>query len=158
MDWEQIGKIIAYLIPVAVFVVFNIFLRKQQEQKRRLEVVRGLIAEIDKNQKLMEAFLLQWHYKKFKTGHWRRSQDKLDYIEPSLRSKLASTYQIIEGFNKEIEIAKKQKSTSYLAGIRVDRLEEPLAASRRRLEEWYALNKDRKKPPEGEKAPPLPPQ
>ena len=153
-DWEEIGRILAYLIPVAIFVIFNIFLRKQQEQKRRLGVVKGLIAEIDKNQKLMEAFLLQWQYKKFKTGHWQRNKDKLDYIDQGLRAKLASTYEIAEGFNKEIETAKQQKSTSYLAGIRVDKLREPLAESRQGLEEWYALNKDRKKPPEDEKVSP----
>lgn len=153
-DWAEIGKILSYLIPVAVFIVFNIFFRKQQEQKRRLGVVKSLIAEIDQNQKLMEAFLLQWQYKKFKTGHWKRHKNKLDYIDQGLRATLASTYEIAEGFNKEIETAKQQKSVSYLAGIRLDRLREPLAKSRQGLEEWYALNKDRKKPPEDEKAPP----
>ncbi len=153
MDWEEIGKILAYLIPVAIFIIFNLFFRKQQEQKRRLEMVKRLIAEIDKNQKLMESFLLQWQYKKFKTGHWKRHKDKLDYVDQGLRSRLASTYEIAEGINKEIELAKQQRSTSYLAGIRVDRLREPLAESRQGLEEWYTLNKDREKPPEEEKAP-----
>lgn len=153
-DWEEIAKILFYLIPVAIFVVFNIFLRKQQEQKRRLGVVKGLIAEVDQNQKLMEAFLLQWQFKKFKTGHWRRHREKLEYINRGLHATLASTYEIAEGFNKEIETAKQQKSTSYLTGIRVDKLREPLAESRQGLEEWYALNKDRKKPPEDEKVSP----
>jgi hypothetical protein len=153
-DWGKIGQILSYLIPVAVFIIFNIFMRKQQEQKRRLEVVKGLINEIDQNQKLIEAFLLQWQYKKFKTGHWKRHKNKLDYVDQGLRARLESTYEIAEGFNREIELAKQQKSTSYLAGIRVDRLREPLVKSRQGLEEWYALNKDRKKPPEDEKAPP----
>jgi len=153
-DWAEIGKILSYLIPVAVFVIFNVFMRKQQEQKRRLGVVKSLIAEIDKNQKLMDAFLLQWQYQKFKTGNWKRNKNKLDYIDQSLRAALASTYEIAEGFNKEIELAKQQKSVSYLAGIRVDRLRDPLAKSRQGLEEWYQLNKDRKKPPEDEKASP----
>jgi hypothetical protein len=150
-DWAEIGKILSYLIPVAVFIIFNVFMRKQQEQKRRLGVVKGLIAEIAQNQKLMEAFLLQWQYQKFKTGYWKRCKDKLDYVDQGLRSTLANTYDIAEGFNREIELAKQQKSTSYLAGIRVDRLRDPLAKSRQGLEEWYALNKDRKKPPEDEK-------
>ena len=153
-DWSEIGSILAYLIPVAIFIIFNVLMRKQQEQKRRLGVVKGLLAEIEHNQKLLEAFLLQWQYKKFKTGHWQRNKDKLDYIDQGLRTTLADTYGIAEGFNKEIETAKKQKSTSYLAGIKMDRLREPLAKSRQGLEEWYALNKDRKKPPEDEKTPP----
>ncbi len=153
-DWSEIGQILAYVIPVLIFIIFNIFLRKQQEQKRRLGVVKSLIAEIDHNQKLLEAFLLQWQYQKFKTGHWQRHKDKLDYIGPGLHTTLADTYGIAEGFNKEIELAKRQKSLSYLAGIKMDRLREPLAKSRQGLEEWYALNKDRKKPAEDEKAPP----
>jgi hypothetical protein len=153
-DWSEIGQILAYLVPAAAFVVFNVIFRKQQEQRRRLEVVKGLINELDKNQRLMEAFLLQWHYKKFKTGHWRRYRDKLDYIGPGLRATLAGAYEIAEGFNQEIELAKRQGSLSYLAGIRVDRLKAPLAESRRGLEEWYALNKDRKKPAEDEVQPP----
>lgn len=153
-DWSEIGQILAYVIPVLIFIIFNIFLRKQQEQKRRLVVVKGLIAEIDKNLKLLEAFLLQWQYQKFKTGHWQRNKNKLDYIDQGLRTTLADTYGIAEGFNKEIELAKRQKSLSYLAGIKMDRLREPLAKSRQGLEEWYALNKDKKKPAEDEKAPP----
>jgi hypothetical protein len=149
-DWAEIAKILSYLLPVAIFVIFSIFMRKQQEQKRRLAVVKSLMADIDHNQKLMEAFLLQWQYKKFKTGNWKRNKNKLDYIDQSLRATLASTHEIVEGFNREIETAKKQKSVSYLAGIRVDRLRDPLAKSRQGLEEWYQLNKDRKKPPEDE--------
>ena len=153
-DWEEIGKILSYLIPVAVFIVFNVLFRKQQEQKRRLAVVKSLLSEIDHNQKLMEAFLLRWQYKKFKTRNWKRNKDKMDYIDQSLRATLAGVYEIAEGFNREIEAAKRQKSVSYLAAIRVDRLREPLAKSRQGLEEWYALNKDRKKPPEEESASP----
>ena len=153
-DWAEIAKILSYIIPVAIFVVFNIVRRKQQEQKRRLGVVKTLIAEADHNRKLMEAFLIQWDYKKFKTSTWKRNKDKLDYIGQSLRATLAGTYEIVEGFNREIETAKQQKSVSYLAGIRVDKLRDPMAKSRQGLEEWYALNKDRKKPPEDEGASP----
>lgn len=151
-DWEEIGKILSYLIPVAIFIVFNVLFRKQREQKRRLGVVKSLIAEIDHNQKLMEAFLLRWQYKKSKTGNWKRNKDKMDYIDQGLRTTLAGAYEIAEGFNREIEAAKQHKSVSYLAAIRVDRLRDPLAKSRQGLEEWYELNKNRKKPPEEDSA------
>jgi len=151
-DWEEIGKILSYLIPVAIFIVYNVLFRKQREQKRQLGVVKSLLSEIDHNQKLMEAFLLRWQYKKFKTGNWKRNKDKMDYIDQGLRTTLAGAYEIAEGFNREIEAAKQHKSVSYLAAIRVDRLRDPLAKSRQGLEEWYELNKDRKKPPEEDSA------
>ncbi len=144
-DWEEIGKIFSYLIPVVVFILFNIFFRKQQEQKRRLTVVRSLLSEINYNQKLMEAFLFKWQAKKFKTGRWKRNRDKMDYIDQGLHTTLAGAYEIAEEFNKEIDVAKKHKSASYLASIQVDRLREPLAKSKQGLEEWLELNKGRKK-------------
>jgi len=143
-DWEGIGKIFSYLIPVVVFILFNVFFRKQQEQKRRQQVVRSLLSEIDYNQKLMEAFLFKWQAKKFKTGTWKSNKDKMDYIDQSLHNTLAGVYEIAEGFNRDIEAAKKHKSVNYLAGIEVDRLREPLARSKQGLEEWLELDKRQK--------------
>jgi hypothetical protein len=145
-DWEGIGKILSYLIPVIAFILFNVFFRKQQEAKRQQQVVRSLLSEISYNQKLLEAFLFKWQAKKFKTGTWKRNRDKMDYIDQGLRAILAGAYEIAEEFNGEIEAAKKHKSASYLAGIQVDRLQEPLAKSRQGLEEWLELNKGKKEP------------
>ena len=147
-DWKEIGKIFSYVIPVIVFILLNIFFRKQQEQKRRLTVVKSLLSEIDHNQKLMGAFLFQWQTRKFKAGTWKRNKDKMDYIDQGLHATLAGAYEIVEEFNREIDTAKKHRSASYLAGIRMDRLKEPLAKSKQGLEEWFELNKGRKKPAE----------
>lgn len=107
-------------------------------------MVRSLLSEINYNQKLMEAFLFQWQAKKFKTGSWGKNRDKMDYIDQDLHTTLASAYEIAGEFNREIETAKKHKSASYLVGIQVDRLKEPLAKSRQGLEEWLQLNKGKK--------------
>ena len=144
-DWGEIGKIFSYLVPVIILIVVNVFFRKQQEQKKRLTVVRSLLSEINDNQKLVEAFSLGWQAKKFKTGNWKRNKDKMDYVAPDLRTTLAGAYEIAEEFNREIESAKKYKSTSYLASIQVDRLSEPLARSKQGLEEWLQLNKGKEK-------------
>jgi hypothetical protein len=147
IDWENIGQVLSYLVPVVAFVVFNIFFRKHQEQKRQQQVVRSLLSEIDYNQKLMETFLFKWQSKKFKTGTWKRNRDKMDYIDQSLHGTLVGAYEIAEEFNGEIDAAKKHKSSSYLAGIQVDRLKEPLARSKQGLKEWLELNKRAKEMP-----------
>jgi hypothetical protein len=143
-DWGDIGQVLSYLIPVVAFILFNVFFRKQQERKRRQQVVRSLVSEIDYNQKLLEAFLYKWQTKKFKTGTWKANQAKMDYIDQSLLSTLAGAYEIAEQFNSEIEAAKKHRSASYLVGIQMDRLREPLAKSRQGLEEWLELNERQK--------------
>ena len=144
-DLAEIGKTLSYLVPVIILILINVFFKKQQEQKRRQSVVRSLLSEIDYNQKLMEAFLSQWQVKKFKTRNWKRNKDKMDYIDQSLHATLASAYEIAEGFNREIDAAKKHKSASYLASIQMDRLREPLARSKQGLEEWLQLNKGKEK-------------
>lgn len=146
-DWGDIGGILTYLVPVLIFVVINVFFRKQQEQKRQQQTVRGLLSEIDYNQKLMEAFLFKWQAKKFKTGIWKSNRDKMDYIDQSLHNTLAGAYEIAEEFNSDIEAARKHKSPGYLAGIQVDRLKEPLARSKQGLKEWLELNKRKKELP-----------
>lgn len=145
-DLGEIGRILSYLAPVIILILVNVFFRKQQEQKRRLGVVRSLLSEINYNQKLTEAFLFQWQTKKFKTGNWKRNKDKMDYIDQGLQATLASAYEIADEFNREIDAAKKHKSASYLASIQVDRLKEPLAKSKQGLEEWLQLSKEKKEP------------
>ena len=144
-DWGGIGKTLATLIPIIILILVNVFFRKQKEQKRRLNVVRGLLSELSYNQKLVEAFSYQWQVKKFKTGSWNGNKDKLDYIEQSLHATLAGAYEIAGGFNREIDAAQKHKSASYMASIQVDKLSEPLARSKQGLEEWLQLNKGKEK-------------
>ena len=147
MDFEDIGKFLTYLIPIIIIVLTNVVFKKHKQQQTKLKVVRSLLSEIDFDQKLIEAFSLQWQTRKFKTGTWKRNKDKMDYIDPGLRYVLADAFEIAEEFNREIDAAKKHKSTSYLAGIRVERLTEPLARSKQGLEEWLELNQSKKKLP-----------
>jgi len=148
MDFGDLGEILenlVFLIPVIIIILTNFLFRKQKQQQTRLSVVRSLLSEIDYNQKLVESFSLKWQARKFKTAAWKRNKDRMDYIDTGLRYILADAYEIAEEFNREIDAAKKHKSVSYLAGIRVDRLGKPLSKSKRGLEEWLELNKDKDK-------------
>jgi hypothetical protein len=144
-DWSEIGKVITYLIPVIMFVLFNVVFKKHREQQRKEAVVKGLLSDTDYNSNLVESFSMKSQMKKFKTTTWKRNRDKMDHIDQSLYSTLADAYEIADGFNREIDAAIKHKSTSYIAGIDVSRLIKPLARSKQGLEEWIELNKSKKK-------------
>lgn len=144
-DWSEIGKVISYLIPLIMFIIFNVVFKKHREQQRQKAVVKDLLSETDYNSKLVESFSMQSKMKNFKTSTWKRNRDKMDYIDQSLYSTLADAYEIADGFNRDIDAAKKHKSTSYIAGIDVSRLIKPLTKSKQGLEEWIELNKSRKK-------------
>ena len=146
-DWSEIGKVLSYLIPLIIFILFNVVFRKHREKQRQLGVVKSLLSEIEYNSNLVDSFSMRSQIKNFKTATWKRNREKMDYIDQSLYSTLADAYEIADGFNREIDAAKKHKSASYIAGIDVSRLTKSLAKSKRGLEEWLELNKSKKKSP-----------
>ena len=144
-DWSEIGKVISYIIPVIIFLLFNVVFRKQREKQGQLEVVKGLLSEIEYNSNLADMFSMRSQIKNFKIATWKRNRDKIGFIDQDLYSTLADAYEIAEGFNRDIDVAKKNKSMSYIAGINVTRLIKPLTMSKQGLEEWLELNKSNKK-------------
>ncbi|GAJ17764.1 unnamed protein product, partial [marine sediment metagenome] len=85
------------------------------------EIVTSLLSEIALNQQIMEAFLQNWQARKFKTGSWQRNKDKLGFLDQELRNTLERAFSLAEEFNRDIDSARKYKSSSYLAGISADK-------------------------------------
>jgi len=135
-DLGALGKNLSVIIPLILLVVFQIFTRKHRAERTLQEIVTSLLNEVNHNQKLMEAFLVKWQIKKFKIDSWKRNRNRINTLDQSVQTALADTFDLVEDFNRQMENAKKNKSTSYLANINMDKLKEPLARSRRGLEEW----------------------
>lgn len=138
-DLSELGKNISAIIPLILLVLFQIFMRRRRTEKTTPEVVNNLLKEINHNQQLMEAFLVTWQTNKFKTDSWQRNKNRLDFLDQHVHTALTNAYDLAEEFNREITSAKKFKSSSYLANVNVDKLREPLARSRKGLEEWQSL-------------------
>ena len=143
MDLGEMSNNLLVILAIVVLLVFNIFLRRRRGEKTPLEVAFSLLSEIHQNQKLVESFQFNLKVRKFKTGSWQRNKSKVDFLGQSLQTTLANAFSMAEGFNQDIDAAKKQKSTSYLSGINVDKLKEPLAKSRQELEEWLQANMEK---------------
>jgi len=134
--WQNL----ALIAVVIIILIASIFLKKRKGESAPMLIAMGLLREVDKNQKLMEAFLFHWKAKKFKTETWKNNEEKLDFLDEELQIALSDAFEMAEEFNEQIEAATKHKTSSYLAAIQVDRLREPLAESRQRLEEWIQEN------------------
>ncbi len=136
----DIGRNLIILVPIILLILFNIFFKKRRGERTQLEIVTSLLSEIALNQQIAEAFLQK--AKKFKTGSWQRNKNKLDFLDQELQVALAKAFNMAEEFNREVDAAKKYKSSSYLEGIPVDKLKEALARSQQVLEGWFQSNKD----------------
>jgi len=139
-DLSELGKNLPAIIPLVLLVLFQIFSRRRRTEKTHPEIVNSLLKEINQNQQLMEAFLVTWQTKKFKADSWQRNKNRLDFLDQHVHTALTDAYDMAEDFNREITSARKFKSSSYLSNINVDKLREPLARSRKGLEEWLNLN------------------
>ncbi len=148
-DLGDLGKNLTVIIPLILLIIFQIFFRKRRAERTPQEMVGGLLTEINENQQLMEAFLVKWQARKFKTGSWQRNKNRLAFLEQSAQTALADAFDLAEDFNRQIASAKKHKSASYLANINVDKLKEPLTRSRQGLEEWLQANAGQKGLPTG---------
>ena len=134
--WQNIGIIVLLII----FFIASIFLRKRRGADAPMIIAMTLLRDIDKNQKLVQAFHFNWRAKKFKTGNWYKYNDKLGFLSEELENIMSTAFLMAEDFNERIEDAKKHKSSSYMATIQVDKLSVPLAESREALEQWVQEN------------------
>lgn len=136
MEFGDAWQNLALIAVVIILLIASIFFRKRKGESAPMVIAMSLLRDVDKNQKLMEAFLFHWKTKKFKTETWENNEEKLDFLDEELQIALSDAFEMAEEFNEQIEAARKHKTSSYLAAIQVDRLKEPLAESRQGLEEW----------------------
>ena len=140
MDLSNTTINILIALGIAFLIGINLFLKSRHQARTPAEMVSSLLSEINHNQKLAEDFQFHLNVKKFKTESWKISKTKADFLGQSLLTTLDTAFGMAEGFNRDIDTAKKCKSTSYLAIISVDKLKELLAQSKQGLEEWLQAN------------------
>lgn len=138
--WQNIGIIVLLII----FFIASIFLRKRKGGDAPMIVAMTLLRDIDKNQKLVQAFHFNWKARKFKTKNWQKYNDNLGFFSEELTEVLSVGFRMAEDFNERMEEAKKHKSSSYMATIQVDKLSVPLAEGREELEQWVQDNWENK--------------
>ena len=129
------GSLPLILTVVLLLVVFYFFRGRGRGVRNRPELVQSLLSEVKLNQALLETFKLRQKPKKFEMTSWEVYKTSIDFLEESLQDTLAKAFGMVEDFNQQIKIAKKEKSTSYM-NIDVAELRGPLAESKKRLEDW----------------------
>jgi len=131
---------IILIIVIVLVLVLNIFLKGRRSMKTPLGRAVSILADINRNEKLVENFSFHHGVGKMRTSAWKRNNDKVDFLPQELLMTLAKTFEMAEEVNERIEAARKFKSDSYMAGIDVDKLKAPLAESKQQLQEWLQAN------------------
>lgn len=129
-------------IPIVIFVLLlaNTFLRKRRGERNPAEIALSLLADVKQNQHQMESFNYSKQAGKFRTASWGRNKNRIEFLGQGLQGSLAEAFDTADQFNRDIDSARKYKSSSYLASINVERLRRPLSASKQGLEDWLKDN------------------
>jgi len=140
MDLGTILENAPIIGAVIVLILLQFFLRKRKPETTQQEIVQNLLSEVKLNWALAETFHLHQKPKKLEIVSWQRNKNKLDFLKQSLQGALSDAFGMAEDFNQRVGAAKKFKSGSYLVGIDIEKLKEPLAKSKQGLEEWLMIN------------------
>ena len=140
MDLSETGMTIILVVLMVGLIVVNVYFGKRKAEKAPLGKVVSVLSDIRHNQKIVQTFNFHWQTKRFKTGGWSRNSTNITFLPEELWISLDKIFDLVEDYNQRIDIAKKSKSDSYMAGIDVDRLKAPLDDVAERLREWVQEN------------------
>ena len=147
MDFSQIKENIPVILMIIGLILLQFFLRRRKPATTQREIVQSLLNEVKLNQALAESHHLRQKPKKFETVSWRRSKNKLDFLNQPLQVALSDAFMLAEDFNQQIDTAKRQKSALYMLNINMDKIKDSLGKSKQGLEEWLLKNVGTKEPP-----------
>ncbi len=147
MDFGNISENLPIIVLVIGFILLQFFLRQRRKPEiAQQEIVQNLLSEVRLDRALVEIFSLRQKPKRFETVRWQMSKTKLDFLDQALQVALTGAFTMAEDFNRQIDAAQKYKSASYLVGIDVAKLKEPLTKSQQGLEEWLMAKTGTKEP------------
>ncbi|MDP2916672.1 MAG: hypothetical protein Q8O16_01935 [Dehalococcoidia bacterium] len=128
------------LVPIILILVYSIW-RRRQRASTKLEVAVGLLSHINHNIKVTESYLKDWRsMKKFKTGNWLKHKDKMGFLDPAIQTAVNEAFNMANDFNQQIDGARRSKTASYVAGLPVEKLREPLTKAKQGIVVWVQAN------------------
>ncbi len=143
----NLGENVIFIIAIlAILVLFSLF-RRRSPNRDRPEVVRGLLSEVRINEVLIETFHQRPKPKRFETSTWQLNKKKLDFLEKSLQVDLNNAFTLAEDFNRQLKAAKKAKSADFKFNLDHEKMKEPLAKSKKGLEDWLLAHFGGREPP-----------
>lgn len=148
MNWGNLGGNALFALAIVVLVYLVFFFRVQRRPERtRTDIVRDLLSEVRLNQAMAEYFRRQPEMKMFEASCWEVNKARLSFLDQSVRDNLSEAFAAVEDYNLEIKAARKQKSNSLPAKIKVDKVAESLDKARQGLEDWLQFNFGAQGPP-----------
>lgn len=146
MNWSET---LPLLLGAIALILFQYFIRpKRSPALNQQDLVQNLAAEVRLNLRVAEFFSFEYKARSFLTTTWHLNKNKLDFLDTALQRDISDAFILAEDYNHQIGEARKNKSTSYMANINIDKLKTLLARCQEGLEQWLLLKTGSRNPPE----------
>jgi hypothetical protein len=127
---------LAVLLLLAASIALQIFRTRRAPLGRVLHI----LANIRHAEKICRQVSDSRKVRKFRVNGWEKNKEKVRFLPEELRTELDRLFGTLADSNIKIDTAAKFKSDAYLVTIDVNKLEEPLAAGRQKLQRWLEAN------------------
>jgi hypothetical protein len=138
------GGIMEYLRPIAiiaVIVLLGVLLRRWRGPGNAMEMSIMLIGDIRHNLNVLSKFSPDSpSLKKLKTGSWRKSSERITFLDESVLDTLKKAFDLAQTYNDRIDEAKRNRSTSFLINVSTSELIDEFEKSREGLALWIREN------------------
>jgi LPXTG-motif cell wall-anchored protein len=129
------------IVVLVAIIALAILLRRRRGGGSNLEMAMNLIGDVRHNLTVLSKFSATTPtFKKLKTGNWKRTMERITFLDEQLRNHINDAFKLSQEFNDRLNAAKLNKSTSYLMGVPTDKLKEALDKSREGLGAWIKEN------------------
>ena len=127
-------------VVAVLFFVGNIFLRKRRGDGTPVGRVAAMLMDIRQNRNIVESFTFHRNVRKFRVDSWQKGREKIDFLPRELWFKLEKAFGMAIEVNERLDSAKKFGSSSYLAGIDLDKMSQPIIDAEQALQSWLEEN------------------
>jgi hypothetical protein len=135
------------LLIISVAVVLGLFsVIRRRGPGKNPEVVQYILYDVKLDQIIADNFSKYPRPRRFELTNWAMNKGKITFLTETLKTLLRETFALMEGYNKEINAAKKNKSESYKS-LDLTQLKQNLEQARKELEDWMVTTTGKKELP-----------
>ena len=140
MDLGDLQSNLPFIILIVVLIVMTVVMRQRRTERTPVDIASALFTDVRTNLGIVESMGAQKSPRKLKVDSWQRNENKLEFLDDSVRRELSTTYHLTEDYNRQVEAVKSYNQSGYMSIISVDKLKRSLVASQQGMEQWLRDN------------------
>lgn len=132
--------LVLFIVAVTALLAASMGLQVLRTRRAPLGRVLQIFADVRYAEKLCKEFSYSRKVRKFRVRGWEKNKNKVPFLPEELRTELGGLFGTLADINIKIDSAMKFRSDAYLVTIDVNRLEQPLASCKGKLQKWVQAN------------------